>query len=183
MKQLALILATGLFFLGCSTIKVDTDYDPKFAFASLARYAIIYKPKEGSDTLTDDRIMHAINAAMAEKGYSSSEKADADFYVLFHTDVTSKTKIVTDYQQVGLYPYGYGYIGYGGMVIPTTHAYTYDEAKLIVDFIDPKENKIIWRGIATDRLKSLDTPEKRSRYIDEVITKLLKSFPKRGGSR
>lgn len=183
MKQLALILAAGLFVLGCSTVQVETDYDPEFSFASLERYAIIYKPKIGSDTLTDGRIIKAIDNAMAAKGYSSAERKHADFYVVFHTDVTSKTKVVTDYQHVGLYPYGYGYSGYGGMLIPATRAYTYDEAKLIVDFLDPGENKIIWRGIATDRIKSHDTPEKRSKYIDEVITRLLKSFPEEGKGR
>lgn len=165
-----------LLFNGCSTIKVETDYNPDFAFSTLSTFTIVHKDHTGDDTLANDRIINAIQNNLTAKGYKATDKTAANCYVLFHTDVRSKTKIDTDYQHVGIYPYGYGY---RSMITSSTRVYTYDEGKLMVDIVDPDQNKIIWRGIATDRIKSHDTPEKRTVYIDEVITSLLASFPNR----
>jgi len=163
-----------LLFNACSTIKVETDYSLDFSFGALSAFTIVHKDKTGDDTLTNTRIINALTKDLIAKGYKESEKSAANCYVLFHTDVHSKTEIDTDYRYVGIYPYSYGY---PGMMIPATRIYTYDEAKLIVDIVDPVHNKIIWRGIATDRIKSHKTPEKRTAYINEVITSLLKTFP------
>lgn len=174
--QWSILFLSIILFSACSTIKVETDYNPHFAFNTLSAFTIVHKDHTGDDTLANDRIIHAIKNNLIAKGYKATDKSAADYYVLFHTDVRSKTKIDTDYQYVGIYPYGYRY---RSMLTPTTRVYTYDEGKLIVDIVDPDQNKIIWRGIATDRIKSHDTPEKRTAYIDEVITSLLASFSNR----
>ncbi len=173
-----------LLLSACSTMKVETDYSPEFAFDTLSTFTIVHKDKEGDNTLTASRIIDALSNDLTTKGYQAVERSAADYYVLFHTDVRSKTKVDTDYQSLGMYPYrygrgpgrGYGY-NYGGMTTSTTRVYTYDEGKLIVDIVDPRDNDIIWRGIATDRLKSHDDPDERRAYIDEVIAELLKTFP------
>ncbi|MEA3372701.1 MAG: DUF4136 domain-containing protein [Campylobacterota bacterium] len=164
-----------LLLSACSTINVETDFNPEFSFNSLKTYAVIHKNKTGDDTLANDRIIEAINSDLRSKGYRTVSREEADYLVLFHTDVRNKTRIDTDYQHVGMYPYRYGYRS--AMMVPTTRTYTYDEGKLIIDFVEPAENKIFWRGIATDRLKSFDSPEERIKYIHDAIGSLLKTFP------
>lgn len=174
MYQILLTFIVTLLLSGCSSINVSSDYDPEFKAESLHSYHIINKAKKGDDTLTIDRIHHAINDSLAKKGYHQEAKKDADFYVLFHINVESKTRIDTDYQYVGVYPYRFG----GGMVA-TTNTVNYDEGKLILDMINPTDNKIIWRSVATDRLHNLETPQERTEYINKVISKALKTFPQR----
>ncbi len=172
-----LIMYLMFILSACSTINVETDFDPDFTFTSLKTFAVVHKNKTGDDTLTADRIIEAISTDLQTKGYSPVTRAKADYLILFHTDVRSKTRIDTDYQYVGMYPYRYGYGS--AMMVPSTHTYTYDEGKLIIDFVAPDENKIFWRGVATDRLKSFDSPEERIKYINEAISTLLKTFPSR----
>jgi hypothetical protein len=175
MKYLLNIMIV-LFLGACSTLKVQTDYNPEYDFSRLETFAVVHKERAGDDTLNSDRILRAITRTLAEKGYNEHAQQDADFYVLFHTDVRSKTQIDTDYEYVGLFPYGY--YGYFPMaMVPTTRVSTYEEAQLIVDIVRPEGNRIIWRGMATDRVKSYKTPQERTRYIDEVISAILKSFP------
>jgi len=174
MRHAFLAFFLSALFVGCSSIQVSHDYDPEFKLDALHAYTIINKTKEGDDTLTHDRIIHAIHHALAIKGYHKESKDKADFYILFHLDVASKTRIDTDYQFVGMYPYGMG----GGMM-QTTRVDNYDEGKIVIDLINPKDNKIIWRSIATDRLETLDTPNERTEYINEVITKALQDIPTR----
>ncbi len=172
------ILSAALLLLlaGCSRMQVQSDYDPAFDFTSLERFAVIYPKQEGLQTLTQSRIAQAITAEMDKKGYRAAEKSDADFIIIFHTDVTTKKQVVTDFQTVGFYPY-YGY-GYGiPMTVPVEREYRYDEGKLIIDAFTPKDSKIFWRAVATDELKSFKTPEKRTAYIQKVIDEILKPFP------
>lgn len=174
MIRLLLLITLTLFITACSTVRVETDYDPDFAFATLSSFAVVHKYKAGDDTLTGERIIRAVTRNLRAKGYSEASKESADFLVLFHIDVKSKTQIDTGYEYVGMFPY---YYGYPGMMVPVTHAYSYDEGNLLVDIVNPDGNKIVWRGVATDRIKSHSTPEQRSEYIRKVIDELLMSFP------
>jgi len=166
---LRLLLATlFLVWSGCSSLNVKSDYDPQFDFSTMKHFAIIY-PHNGAITLTQDRIAKTLSNTMRAKGYLLTDPDHADFYIIFHTDVISKKQIVTDYQTVGLYPYYYGY-GSANRLIPVEHEYTYDEAKIIIDALDPNGNKIFWRGVATDKLRDFKTPQERITYIMKWYT-------------
>ena len=148
MKVIAL-LVFSLFFWGCSSLRVATDYNPDFIFEKLSTYAIVHKEKIGDNTLKNDRIKRAIHEQMELKGYQTTSRDSADFLILFHTDVTTRKQIDTSYRFVGIYPYYYGF--HSMMLMPSTRTHTYKESKLIVDMVDPSNNKIIWRAVATDR--------------------------------
>ena len=179
MTKILLFILSTLIFSGCSTINVTNDFDPAFSFNDVKTYAILYKSKDYSDTLTDERIKTGIDTQLKQKGYIKVKRKDADIYVVFHTDVRNKTKIVQDYQYIGVSPYRYGYgYGYGGMMaVPVTRTYNYDEGQLLVDILNAKDNKIVWRGVATDSLKQLKTPEERVEYINKVMTSIFKKLP------
>lgn len=167
-----------LLLTACSTLQVSSDYDPAFDFGTLQRFAVVYPKDADGISLTQTRVAEALDTAMEQKGYTKVPKEEADFIILFHTGVTTKQQVVTDYQTVGFYPYfGYGYPA--AMTVPVQHEYSYDEGKIIVDALNPKGNKIFWRAIATDRLKSFDDPQERIVYIRKVIDELLTSFPDR----
>ncbi len=166
----------ALLLSGCSTLKVETDYDPSADLGKIKSFTIIRKHIAGEDTLVTDRIAKALREEMLSKGYVERPKDEAQLYFVFHTGVVSKTRIDTDYQHVNMYPYSYGY-GYHTVVMPRTRTYTYQEAKLIVDALLPKENKIVWRGTAIDYLKDYDTPQKKTLYINKVLKALMKNFP------
>lgn len=174
-----LLFAFLLAFLisGCSSLKIATDYDPSANMTPPKNFAIVHKDLEGQDTLTADRIIAALRSELKAKGYIETPKESADFYLLFHTGVTTKTRIDTDYQYVNMYPYSYGY-GYSMVVMPQTRTYSYDEGKLILDAVLPQKNKIIWRGTAVDYLKDLETPQEKTAYINKVLKALMKRFPK-----
>jgi hypothetical protein len=181
MKYTALFFFLLLFVTGCSTMKVQTDYDPAFDFKTLHTFAVVYPENREIKTLTQARIDKAIRAQMVTKGYVPTDRNSADFIIVFHTHVTTKQQVVTDYQMVGLYPYYYGYgYGYGASVaVPVEQHYTYKEGKIIIDALNPHGNKIFWRGVVTDELQSFHSPEERTKYIDRIVADTLKSFPVR----
>ncbi len=161
----------ALFISACSTVTITTDYDDSIDISALNNFALIHQDINGSDTLTNDRISHALEQTLNEKGYHKVDLERADFLVTFHTSVESKTRIDTDYQNIGRYPYRYG-----GTMVQTTSTYNYKEARLVVDFLKSDENKIIWRGTAVDYLKKQKTPQEREEYIHSVVLEILETF-------
>jgi len=165
-------------FTGCSSLRVNVDYDPDYDLRTQKSFAIAHYNKEGEDTLFNDRLIRVLEADLQSKGYTNSTKDEADLVVTFHTNVENKTSIDTDYQMIGYARYGYG----GGMVA-TTRTYNYQQGTLIIDVLNPKDEKIVWRGIATDILKEHKTPQERTEYIKKVVKEVMQNFPHRSASR
>ena len=176
-RRVFLIAALIGLLTGCSSLQVSTDYNPDYDFSRLKKVAILY-PKSNDDviSLAQQRFARAIRDVMRHKGFEVTDKAHADFYMLFHLNVTQKRQVVTDYEMVGLYPYRPYFYGYG-VAVPVEREYTWTEGKFIIDAVDPHGNKIFWRGIATDRLHDFKTPEERMAYIKKVVADVLKNFP------
>ena len=65
--------------------------------------------------------------------------------------------------------------GYWGPAGVTTHEY--EEGSLILDFVDTKSKKMIWRGAAKAVVDPSNTPEKREKLINEAVNEILKNFP------
>ncbi|WP_457597732.1 DUF4136 domain-containing protein [Hydrogenimonas sp.] len=172
------LAALWVLMAGCSSLQVTSDYNPDYDFSKLHKVAILY-PKSDDDviSLAQQRFARAIEETMRRKGFVVTDKQEADFYLLFHLDVTQKRQVVTDYQMVGLYPY-YPYYGYGyGLAVPVEREYTWTEGRFIIDAVDPHGNKIFWRGVAVDHLKDFDTPQERMAYIQKVVAEVLADFP------
>ena len=182
-KWILLALLTALF-TGCSTLKVANDYDPGYDFAQVHNVAVVYaQSDDGVISLAQQRFARALREALQSKGYRVTGRDEADLLMFFHLNVTEKRQIVTDYELVGLYPYYPAYYGYYGGVVPVTREYTWDEAKIVIDAVDPHGNRVVWRGVATDHLKSFDTPEERMAYIRDVVAKILAQFPPKTSSK
>jgi len=164
----------ALLFIGCSSLRVSTDYDTKFDMKTLSKFHIVTSKDKLRDTLTINRIDSAIKRELTAKGYQDVPKGEADFLIYYHINITNKTQVVTEYQSMGMYPYRYR-----GMMVPTTRTYNYDEGQLIIDMLNPKDNNIIYRISVKDELKSFDTPKERTEYINKVIKEMLKDFPKK----
>ncbi len=161
-------------FLGCSSLRVNVDYDPKFDFSSQRDFVVLHKNREGEDTLYNDRVIRALVSELEAKAYRKTEREEADLVFVFHTNVESKTDIDSDYRMIG-----YGGYGYSRMMVSSTRTYHYKKGTLIIDALEPSSQKIVWRGVATDVLKKQETPQERTAYINEVVKETMKDFPRR----
>jgi len=185
MKRIIILIGLTFLFVGCSTLKVSIDYDTAYNFDGKTKYSIIYNDKESDNSLVIDRIKSAIKESLAKHSYTEVSKDKADLIFIYHVNVTHRSDIRTDYERVGYsgYGYGFGYGGYGGgygtriVAVPST--YRWKEGRLIIDALNPTTGKIVWRGVVSDELtRSETTPAEKTEYINKVVSKLLKKFPK-----
>jgi hypothetical protein len=169
------VLFLVAFAVSCSAIYgVQHDYDLQADFKSLKTFDWMAVPEKANIASLDvDRVKKAVSAELQAKGLMMNSN-NPDFLIAEH--LGSKDKV-----QITNWGYGYGphYGGYrGGYWGPGgTTASEYEEGSLILDFVDAKSKKMIWRGVAKADINNVDTPEKKEKLINEAVQEILKNFP------
>ncbi len=155
--------------------KVSYDYDKTANFAAYKTYAHKAGTKVGQP-LIDDRIVAAIDAQMAAKGFTKSD-SDPDVFVVYHV-AFDKQKDISTFSSG--YPGGYGPYGWGwggGMSTTSTQVRDILVGTLVVDLADAKKGQLAWRGMAVKEVKTQASPEKRDKSINEALKKVFKNYP------
>jgi hypothetical protein len=128
-------------------------------------------------TLLDTRVRAAVDRVLQSKGYQlAAAGMTPTFLVGYHAAVRQKTTVQTTGQPMNMW-YGYGAGGWGGW--PETYVHEYEEGVLLIDVIDPKTMKLLWRGTGTAVVDPTASPEKRERRINEAVDQILAEFPPR----
>lgn len=172
----------ALFILGCSGIEVSQDYNPDRDFSNLKTYAWKHRDQEKTgdiridSQLMDDRIRKATEDKLLEKDIRKSTGEPPDFLITYKYSISKKIHSSTVSLGTGL---GYGsYNRYGTVGIRTgTEIDEYDEGLLVIDFLKPGSDVILWRGNSTRIVKIHSNPEKITQDINQTIGKMLDQFP------
>ena len=172
----------AILIFGCSSIEVSQDYKPDSDFSNLKTYAWKHKKQEKTgDTridsqLMDDRIRRATEKMLLKKGFMKTSGKTPDFYLSYAYSIARR--IYSNPVSTGM-GVGYGYYGRGGTIgIRTgTEINEYDEGLLIIDFLKPDSDIVLWRGKSTRVVETHSTPEKTIQDIDQTIEKMLAQFP------
>jgi hypothetical protein len=174
----------ALFIQGCATgAQVQVDYDQKADFRAFRSYAWApmtaeEQQEKSRNSLTHERIQSAIDAHLAARGFQKVGEDQADFLVTHTVALESRTQVQTTQMSVGYGRYGTrGGIGVGyGMPLEST-SYQYKVGTLIIDIIDARQKRLVWRG-SGERILSEDlSPEKRTEVINTTVNEVLSRFP------
>jgi Domain of unknown function (DUF4136) len=155
--------------------KVSYDYDKTASFATFKTYSHKDGTKVGQQ-LIDDRIVAAIDAELAAKGFTKVE-ANPDVFVVYHV-AFDKQKDISTYSSG--YGGGYGAYGWGwggGMGTSTTQVRDILVGTLVVDLADAKKGQLAWRGMGVKEVDTQAKPEKRDKSISNAMKKIFKNYP------
>jgi len=179
-------ISTILIFVmvGCSSLKVATDFDPTQDFSSYKTYRwATTKEVNPNDALAQNplikkRIVAGIDAALGQKGFVlAGDDAEPDFVVMTHAGLKEKMNVT----QTGGYR-GYGWYDpwwgpYGGH----TNVSYYEEGSLVIDIVDWKEKELSWRGVGTGIVgEGPSDKEEAQEEINLIVAKILADFPPGG---
>lgn len=174
MRCLRILMMISLLLVAVNAfgMKVKTDYDRAFDFGRLRTFAFADQRRpNGSllqrDALENDRIRAALIRDLDKHGFRYEPTGQADFLIAYYARDTERTEI----EPVGYgMPYRWRW-GWG----PGVWARDYTQGSVVVDFIDPGRNQLVWRGRVTDTVKGLNQSEKQ---IDKAADDLVKHFAK-----
>ncbi|MEN8007781.1 MAG: DUF4136 domain-containing protein [Candidatus Krumholzibacteriota bacterium] len=171
---LVLVLLASL--AGCSNLSVNYDYDQNVEWSKFKTYGWIDVPLQPSDPtgplqdteLLRKRIHNSVAYEMEQRGIAPGD--NPDLLLVYHLGAKEKIQ-VTDWG----YRYSDYYWGYGGRQIDV---YQFTEGSLVLDLIDAESKSLVWRGTGTGIVdQSKRTPEEMQDRADNVINKIMESFP------
>jgi hypothetical protein len=177
-RFLAVAAALGLVagLIACSTLTVSTDYDPAANFGQYKTFTIMPLEQFKDIPITADRIKMAITQALQSRGLQPASEA-ADLQIQVFAKLGKETQITSTGGYGG---WGYGWRGYGGGMSTTT---VQDVAvgTLVVDLVDAKTDKPVWRGMASDTINQKSTGEQKQENLNYAMNRMFAKFPPGAG--
>jgi hypothetical protein len=172
-KLFLVITILLLLSFGCSTIKVNYDYDANADFSSLKRYDWLESSLViQEEALLEKRIKNAITMNLQSKGFVHSTE-EPDFLIALQGVREFKRDVVEfDHTTHGRYM---SYDGYWQN--HRVEVFEYEEGTVIVDFISIATKELIWRGTGTGVIEPHLSPQARDKRINNAIFDLLENFP------
>jgi hypothetical protein len=167
------VLATLWTFLG---VRVGQDYDYQTDFLRYKSFgwAAVPQEKAGASSwgspFVAKRIHAAVESFLIQNGYAKSSAEKPDFLIDIH--LTVKKMIEVD-QSVDGWP-GHRYFGDSAFETVITE---YDEATVVIDFLDAGTQKLFWRGTGTRRIDHSSSPQKSTDTINKWVSEILKQYP------
>ena len=195
-QRTILALAGAALLAACASSppKPEVDYKSDYNFSQVRKIAFYddsglisgNNPIPLSD-MERDRIDLALEQALRAKGYELLEEKDADQadMLISWTLITNAKTDVRTYETPAMgMTAGYGrYGGYNrysmyncwGCTQTEVSVQNYTEGTFIVDMIDPKLKKSVWRGLILSRLKGkLESDQDK---YNAVADSIFASFP------
>lgn len=174
MKKL-LLLPVLLIFIACSTVKIGFDYDKQADFSKYKTYTISEETMDMPlNQLNRDRIISAVEAEMAAKGFTKTESSsDVILDIRIKGEEVHTATATTSGGGYGHYRWGYG----GGFSTTTVNYDKYVEGTLFVTLIDRATEKIVWQGTGTRTLDENANAQKREENINYAVKQIFTNYP------
>jgi len=186
MKNCILVLFLLFLCTACSTVSVNTDFNPTYDFTQLKTYSWVNDGKApSSDTrinndLIIDRVCSAVEANLAARGFVKVNDSAADFKVSWHGAIEKKLRVDTIDHFYS--PYGYGSLyrdpfWAGRSTMRTSTVREYEVGSILIDILDPVAHRLIWRGSGSKMLSTQTNSKETTQRINEAVAAILKDFP------
>ena len=172
------VVSLLLVLSGCSTnYTPDIDHNSSYDFSKVETYSVIGDKQLKNPMFSDidrERFDAAIDISMQQHNVDEVTPDKADVLVSYFIVTKDKVKINSSYS--GGYASSCYRCGYGGGV---THISTrnYVEGTLVVDIIDNKTDRSVYRSTLTKPLKSYETTKEREQAINKVVSDMMEKLP------
>ncbi len=187
MKLLSRVfLVVGLLVLSACATKpyVETDYDQAYSFSGLKTFEVAETKQDFKDSIlvspfTLSHIQAVLQSELAKRYQAPVTGEKPDFVVSYHVVLEEKID-PRSYNQL----YGFGWYGRGYYPAPRPYFYgtntglrIYSQGSLIIDIVDGKTDKPIWRGVSEKRLSQGMSPQRQREILSMAVTEVIAEFP------
>jgi hypothetical protein len=167
----------SLAFSGCATMTVSSHVQRGLDFSQYRTYdwgpadaLPTGDPRLDRNPFFKDHVEGAVEKQLAARGFSRPTSGTADLLLHYHASITQRIDVNRVDRE-------YGYC-YGGDC--QARVVEYEAGTLVLDVVDARTNKVIWRGWALDSVEDvLNNQDTMARKINQAVTRMLDRFPSR----
>ena len=181
MRALALMCSTAVAIAaaGCATMNVSSHIEHGVNFAEYVTYdwgppdnLPVGDPRLDNNPFFNDYLQGAVEKKMAARGFERAVTGTPDLLVHYHASVNQRVDVYGVDNR-----YGYCYADCQPQVAE------YEQGTLILDLVDTKTNKVVWRGWAQDTMNGvIDDQQRLEKQVDEGVTKMMVLLPNGGAA-
>lgn len=125
-------------------------------------------PRLDNNPFFDQRVRADVEQQLAARGFEKTTAGTPDLLVHYHASITQQIDTNTIDRR------------YGSHDEADSRAYVHDAGTILIDFIDPRTDKLLWRGWAEGSMdRVIDSQEQMEKDIDEAVEQILKRLPPR----
>ncbi len=161
----AVALLMGTVVLAQSTTH---DFDRDADFRSFTSFAWV-RGTELADRFNHERIVAAVDAQLSAKGMRRVDAgAVPDVLVAYHASFDRDLRITGFSSGFGPYRLGRSGVAQAEDILTGT---------IVVDIVDARTKRIVWRGTASKEIDVEADPTKRTRNINRAAARLFNNYP------
>jgi len=168
---------TALLVASCATVSGGSHVDTAVDFAQYRSFDWgapdafpLGDPRLDHDATFVDHLQGAVEKQLAARGLEHSTAEGSDLLIHFHASIDQRMEIgEIDARR-----------GYCLDKACRNRVQEYEAGTVIVDVVDRRTDKLIWRGWSQERLDGvLDDRDRLIRTIDQGVVKMFAGFPTR----
>jgi hypothetical protein len=175
-QQLATVTLLTLVLAACATTMTVSSHVQRGV--DFARYRTFdWGPADALPTgdsrldknpFFQDHVQGAVEKQLASRGFERSTSGTPDLLIHYHASINQRI----DVNRVD-HDYGYCYDD-----DCRARVVEYEAGTLVLDIVDTRTNRVIWRGWAADSVEGvLDNQDRMAQKINEGVTRMLARLP------
>lgn len=178
MRRVYGILLAMAALAGCATLTVSSHIERNVDFSQFVTYdwgppdnLPVGDPRLDNNQFFRDYLRGAIERKLAANGFELAADGEPDLLVHYHASVNQRVDVYGADQ-----PYGYCYQNCDARVVE------FEQGTLVVDLVDRRTNKVVWRGWAQDTMTGvIDNQDRLEAQVEEGVSRMMLLLP-RGGA-
>ena len=176
---LILLLLGVAGLAACSSMAVESDWDPDVDFSGFQTFGLIASTELAVSPLVDQRIRNAISEDLRSKGLREvDDYAGADLAIGYEVATQQRATYQTVHSGWGASGFRTSNARFGGSIgMSRTIRNEYTVGTLVIAVFRMQDKALVWEGIGTDVLSRASGPEESAQMINEAVEKILRDFP------
>ena len=174
-RQLIVVAASALVATGCATMDVSSHVRSGVDFARFRTYEWgpadalpTGDPRLDQDPFFKDHLIGAVEKQLAARGYERSTSAPPDLLIHYHASINRRLDVFgVDREH-----------GYCADDECKAWVVDYEAGTIVLDLVDARSNRVIWRGWAQDGVtEMLNDRDRMAQKIDDAVRQMLALLP------
>ena len=174
LRLMAVVLPV-IGFTACATMNVSSQVQRGLDFSKYHSYewgepdALPAGDPRLATPFFRDHLEGAVEKALAAKGFERATAGRPDLLIHYHASIDERIDVNRADRDRG-----YGYGGNSGITV-----YSFEAGTIVVDVVDARTDRVIWRGWAQKSLEGvLDNPDRMAAMIDQAVARMMARFPR-----
>jgi hypothetical protein len=173
MRKAVWLLLGAALALGCG-VPVAVESDPNVRHAAWRTWSWLPRPPVARGDTTyatvDERLRVAFDREMKLRGFRRVDKERPDFLLTYYAAVE---------RPIDAKAVAYAAGGPSSAKAAVDEHGNYAQGMLLVDVLDPRTGKLVWRGVGKRVFEPEQTPEDRRARIDDAVASVVSQLAER----